>query len=916
MPERTLAVIDGNSLLHRAFHALPVTMTAPDGRPTNAAYGFVSMLLKLTESFSPDGLIVAFDRGRPAFRSEVLERYKVHRPPTPDELRPQFGIVKELLAAMNVPVVECEGWEGDDLLGTFAQRGEDAGMRVLLFTADKDAYQLVTERVNVVSTKKGITDIVVYDPAAVEERLGVRPDQVADFLGLKGDTSDNIPGVPGIGEKTAAKLIQQYGSLDAVLEHADEVPGKVGENLRENMDEARASRTVATIRRDVPVECDIHTCVWGGIDADAVARVFTAYRMVSLVERVLALGRRTTAANGAPEPTSAEASAPAAPPAGPDMAATLGWEVVSEERAPAAPAPPAGLWPLVTGAEALAALRAALDEGATVACAIDTVGDSLFPCLEAAFALPSARVAVLEEGDLAPALLDCLERGVLVSPDLKALVQRVAPPGEKGSGVERYLTAWAPERTFDIAVAAYVLESNRSAYDVATLYGELTGRALLVPGEPRERAAAHAQAALELAPVLRERLTRDGAWECFETIESPLVPVLVRMEDAGLRVDTTVLAGLAEELGAGIELVRAEIFELAGTQFLVDSPKQLGEVLFDKLNLPTGHRTKTGWSTDAKVLSSLAPSFPIAAKVIEYREMAKLKSTYVDALPRLVAADGRLHTTINQTVAATGRLSSSNPNLQNIPVRTPLGQRIRAAFIPARAGDLIVSADYSQIELRILAHLSEDPGLIDAFTSGDDFHAETAARVFGVAHDEVTPEHRRRAKAVNFGIVYGISSHGLSESLKIARPEAQAMIDRYFAAYPKVREYLDRIVSEAHQTGYAVTLFGRRRWIPELRSSNFNLRSFGERTAMNHPMQGTAADIMKLAMIAVDDALLAEGFEARMVLQVHDELVFESPAQEVERLADMVHAAMESVVALSVPIDAHVSWGDDWASAK
>jgi DNA polymerase-1 len=919
MADRVLAVIDGNSLLHRAFHALPVTMTAPDGRPTNAAYGFVSMLLKLTESFRPDGLVVAFDKGRPVFRSEVLERYKVHRPPTPGELKPQFGIVKELLAAMNVPVVECEGWEGDDLLGTFAMRGEHAGMRVLLFTGDKDAYQLVTERVSVVSTKKGITDIVVYDPAAVEERLGVRPDQVADFLGLKGDTSDNIPGVPGIGEKTAAKLIQQYGSLDAVLEHADEVPGKVGENLRANMDEARASRTVATIRRDVPVECDIHTCVWGGIDADAVARVFTSYRMVSLVERVLHLGRRVE--SGAPAPTAtppAEAAPPLAPAphAGPDIAASLGWEVVSEERVAARPAATADSWPLLTGADALAALRAALDEGATVACAIDTASDSLFPCLESAFALPSGQVAILEEADFAPALLDCLARGTLVSPDLKALVQRAAPPGEKDSGIERYLAAWKPERTFDIAVAAYVLESNRSAYDVVTLYGELTGRALLVPGEPRERAAACARAALELAPILRERLTRDGSWECFETIDSPLVPVLARMEDAGLRVDTTVLVGFAGELADGIELLRAEIFELAGTQFLIDSPKQLGEVLFDKLNLPTGHRTKTGWSTDAKVLTSLAPSYPIASKVIEYREMTKLKSTYVDALPRLVAVDGRLHTTFNQTVAATGRLSSSNPNLQNIPVRTPLGMRIRAAFIPARTGDLIVSADYSQIELRILAHLSEDEGLIEAFTSGEDFHTETAARVFAVPHDELTPEHRRRAKAVNFGIVYGISSHGLSESLKIPRSEAQAMIDRYFAAYPKVREYLDRTVSEAHQNGYAVTLFGRRRWIPELRSSNFNLRSFGERTAMNHPMQGSAADIMKLAMIAVDDALRAEGFVSRMVLQVHDELVFESSPDEVDRLADMVHSAMEGVVALSVPIDAHVSWGSDWASAK
>jgi DNA polymerase-1 len=929
MSERTLAVIDGNSLLHRAFHALPVTMTAPDGRPTNAAYGFVSMLLKLTESFHPDGLIVAFDKGRPAFRSEVLERYKVHRPPTPGELKPQFGIVKELLAAMNVPVVECDGWEGDDLLGTFAERGEDAGMRVLLFTGDKDAYQLVTDRVNVVSTKKGITDIVVYDPAAVEERLGVRPDQVADYLGLKGDTSDNIPGVPGIGEKTAAKLIQQYGSLDEVLAHADEVPGKVGENLRASFDEARASRTVATIRRDVPVECDIHTCVWGGIDADAVARVFTEYRMVSLVERVLALGRRAAGGAGTaenstvatpPAPSPSSRSYPAPPADGPDLAVSLGWEVVSEEdalaRVSTAVAPDGGPWPVVTGTDASSALRGAIEEGGEVAAAIDASSDNLFPCMEGAFALPDRRVAIIEEADLPGMLLEVLAKGRLVSPDLKALVQRVAPPGESASGVERYLDAWSPERAFDIGVAAYVLESNRSSYDVATLYAELLGRALPGPADPRERVAVHAQAAAEMAPVLLQRLERDQDLECYRRIEAPLVPVLARMEDAGLRVDTSVLAGLAEELTVGIERLRAEIFELAGTQFTIDSPKQLGEVLFDKLQLPTGHRTKTGWSTDAKVLTSLAPSFPIAARVIEYREMTKLKSTYVDALPRLVAADGRLHTTINQTVAATGRLSSSNPNLQNIPVRTPLGMRIRAAFIPAREGDLIVSADYSQIELRILAHLSEDEGLIDAFTTGEDFHHETAARVFAVPHDEVTPEHRRRAKAVNFGIVYGISSHGLSESLKIPRAEAQAMIDRYFAAYPGVRAYLDRTVTDAHGCGYAVTLFGRRRWIPELRSSNFNLRSFGERTAMNHPMQGTAADIMKLAMIEVDRRLRAEGFEARMVLQVHDELVFESSPEEVERLADMVHTAMESVAELRVPIDAHVSWGKDWASAK
>ena len=911
MPERTLAVIDGNSLLHRAFHALPVTMTAPDGRPTNAAYGFVSMLLKLTESFWPDTVIVAFDKGRPAFRTEALERYKVHRPPTPDELRPQFAICKELLGAMNVPVVECEGWEGDDLLGTFAERGEAEGMRVLLFTADKDAYQLVTDRVSVVSTKTGITDIVVYDPAAVEARLGVRPDQVADFLGLKGDTSDNIPGVPGIGEKTAAKLIREYGSLNAVLEHADEIKGKVGENLRANMDEARVSRTVATIRRDVPVECDLEISPWGAIDGDAVVRVFNEYRMVSLVERVLALGRKhVRRANG-------EEDAAESWPAGARHAGTPDSDVPAEwsDKAPAT-CEAATLWPVLTGDPAAEAFETALASVATVAAVAGEAGGSLFPADDLALALPQGAVALFESEAAADALHRAFSCATLVAPDLKALVQRYAPPGDKHSRLAAFADSWDPARTFDVAVAAYVYESNRSAYDISTLYGELMGTPLAACEDPKAETAAHAQGALALASVLRERLERDGGWECYASIELPLIPVLARMEDVGLGVDTEVLADLAAELGVRIEAIRAEIFELAGTEFTIDSPKQLGEVLFDTMGLPSGRRTKTGYSTDAQVLGGLAPSYPIACKVIEYREMTKLKSTYIDALPRLIGEDGRLHTTFNQTVAATGRLSSSNPNLQNIPVRTELGRRIRAAFVPAARDDVIVAADYSQIELRILAHLSGDPSLVEAFTSGRDFHTETAARVFGLDRDHVDAEHRRRAKAVNFGIVYGISSHGLSESLGIGRGEAQEMIDRYFVAYPKVRSYLDETVAEAHRTGFAVTLYGRRRPIPELRSGNFNLRSFGERTAMNHPMQGTAADLMKIAMIEVDRRLIAEGFASRMVLQVHDELVFEAPRGEIERLSAMVHEAMEGVAELAVPLSASISWGEDWASAK
>jgi DNA polymerase-1 len=925
VPDRTLAVIDGNSLLHRAFHALPVTMTAPDGRPTNAAYGFISMLLKLTESFWPDGLVVAFDKGRPKFRSDVLERYKIHRPPTPDDLRPQFGIVKELLAAMNVPVVECEGWEGDDLLGTFALRGEQAGMKVLLFTGDKDAYQLVTGLVSVVSTKKGITDIVVYDPAGVEERLGVRPDQVADFLGLKGDTSDNIPGVPGIGEKTAAKLIQQYGSLDGVLAHADEVPGKVGENLRENSEGARQSRTVATIRTDVPVDCDIDNCMWGDIDSDAVVRVFGAYRMVSLVERVLALGRKhnrrglesaEVASALAPGGANAAAAAEAAPAR--DLLAEFGEPVdvrgAQSESATPACAPEA--WPTITGPEALAALQAELAKGSVVAAAADDAGESLFPCDDIAFALPSGKVAIVEGADASDALVDVLGRGTLAAPDLKGLIQRCAPPGDRHSKLGPYLEAWEARRTFDVSVAAYVLESNRSAYDVPTLYGELAGHALPACDDALARMGAHAQGAFLLRGLLLDRLQKDESLDCYQRVDLPLIPVLARMEDVGLGVDVEVLADLAAEFGTRIDAARAEIFELAGTEFVIDSPKQLAEVLFEKLHLPSGRRTKTGFSTDAQVLGMLADDHPIAAKVIEYRELTKLKSTYVDALPRLIGEDGRLHTTFNQTVAATGRLSSSNPNLQNIPVRTDLGKRIRAAFIPARRGDVIVSADYGQIELRILAHLSKDAELIQAFTGGLDFHTQTAARVFDLDPGHLDAEHRRRAKAVNFGIVYGISAHGLSTQLRIERAEAQEMIDRYFAAYPRVRAFLDETVVHAHETGYAVTMYGRRRYIPELRSANHNLRSFGERTAMNHPMQGTAADIMKLAMIAVDRRLQAEGFESRLVLQVHDELVFEAPRGEVDRLSEMVHAEMDGVVQLAVPVETSISWGDDWAAAK
>jgi DNA polymerase-1 len=886
MAARTIAVIDGNSLLHRAFHALPETMTAPDGRPTNAAFGFISMLIKLMTDVRPDGVVVAFDRGKPAFRTEALAQYKIHRPPTAESLKAQFPMVKHLLEALGVPIVELDGWEGDDVLGTLARRGEEAGINVLLVTGDRDAYQLVTDTVKVVTTRKGVTDIVVFGPEEVVERYGVSPAQIPDYLGLKGDASDNIPGVPGIGEKTAAKLLQEFGSLDEILARAHEIPGRVGSNLVEHADAARASRAVATIVCDVPVYLDVSEVGFGGFDREAIARAFGEVRFTALLERVLALDVASggSASNDTPVdiPTQAVAAA----------------------------------CECVVGEDAMAAVRAwAQDDGPQVGVAVGTAGDTLFADHSQLGVASGARTALVEGEEFSEALIALLSHGKVVAQDAKALIGEVCPPDEA------LPCLWEPQagderRLFDCAVAAYLLESARSSYELSALHADYLGSPLATGSKDFPEAAVMAGAAVELAPELERRLDADGSLDVFRRIEMPLVPVLVRMERVGVGIDTGVLASLADETSEGIEGLRAEIHELAGCDFVIDSPKQLAEVLFDKLGLPPQKRTKTGFSTDASVLGALSALHPIAEKIVAYRELTKLKSTYIDALPRMLGEDGRLHTSFNQTVAATGRLSSSSPNLQNIPVRTEFGRRIRAAFIPAVEGDVMVSADYSQIELRVLAHLSGDEGLIDAFTSGEDFHTATAARVFGVAPDAVEPGMRARAKAVNFGIVYGQSAHGLADSLKITHVEAQAMIDRYYDAYPGVRRYLDDTVATAHREGFAVTMFGRKRRIPELKSSNYNLRSFGERTAMNHPMQGSAADIMKLAMIEADRALYSSQLTARMVLQVHDELVFEAPATEVEELTRMVRSAMSGVAEMAVPLEVSVASGCNWASAK
>lgn len=911
---RTFAVIDGNSLMHRAFHAVPPTMNAPDGRPTNAIFGFLNMFLKMIDAFNPDGVVVAFDKGKPRVRMEMLPQYKAQRPPMDPDLHAQFPMIKELLTALNVPILQSEGWEGDDILGTMARLGEEAGCDMLLVTGDRDMYQLVTEHVNVVSTRKGLSDVAIMTPESVDDLYhGITPALVPDFYGLKGDTSDNIPGVPGIGPKKASALIAQYGSLDEVIAHADEVKGKMGENLRAHIDDALLSRKVATIRTDAPVELDFGATSFPAFSADEVSAALGALGITAMQNRFLSL-------IGGEGGAAATASA---------------FEIPAVSRAAAG------------DAEALAAAAAeisrAIEAGEWIAAVVDDDKEegALFGLTRTLWLATSKGLLALEEGDggttavvdgfnfahgvIAGVLARLFMEGRVASPDTKALLHELSPVDSSEPELMDPL-AVDSTRIFDTVVAAYLLDSDRSEFDEAYLADTYLQMALPAvrgaegAGEDAPAPAARTAAlTLALVPPLRDRMARENAANVFDGIEMPLVPVLAKMERAGMLVDPDRLHSLSEGLATQITEVERSIRDLAGDEtFNIGSPMQLSHVLFDVMGLPTKglKKTKRGYySTNAKVLSDLARDHEIVRLILDWREKSKIKSTYLDTLGPLRRGDGRVHTTYNQTITATGRLSSSDPNLQNIPTRSELGRTVKTAF-SAGEGSVFLAVDYSQIELRLLAHLSGDEHLVRAFNEGEDFHAETAARVFGVPVSEVTPDLRSRAKAVNFGIVYGQQAYGLSQSLHISMAEARDMIDRYYEAYPGVRTFLDNVVARAKQTGYAETMYGRRRHIPELKAKNPQLRGFGERTAMNHPMQGTAADIIKIAMARVSRRLEEEGFAAHMILQVHDELDFECPVEEVERLTAMVQDVMEHVVDLRVPLIAEASTGITWADAK
>lgn len=907
-----LMVIDGNSIINRAFYGIRL-LTTKDGTPTNAVYGFLNILLKLLEEEKPDALCVTFDRKAPTFRHLAYEGYKAQRKGMPDELAAQLPLLKEVLEAMNIPRYEMDGWEADDLIGTISVKDTAAGWDTVIVTGDKDSLQLVTDttRVKLVSTRMGQTTTKEMTPESFREAYGFDPIHMVDLKALMGDTSDNIPGVKGIGEKTAMDLIQRYGSVEAIYADLDGVEAKpaVLKKLAEGADQAKMSYDLALIHTDAPIDFTPEANTRREPDGPALYNLFLKLEFNKLIDR---LGLKA--------------------PQG---------EVPQEEQ--------------VTGTctSEVVTGRARAEELLEIWRKQDSVD---------VLALPGLDVVAVEhwetETDSHAAVLmaDRLEgynevlKALFASDikkcthDVKTLLSRLLAEGIEGGGF-----------VFDTALAAYLLAPTDGSYELETLGmrwfnheflkakdtylakdafaplgafedARAAGEDPYAGAEDREKAAqavgrplgvllSHCALIGALRDPMAARLTELGMDRLYYQVELPLCPVLAEMEQAGVLVDRSALTAFGEMLDGRIQADEAVIYDLAGETFNINSTQQFGHILFEKLGLPPVKKTKTGYSTSAEVLEKLRDRHPIVEAVLDYRQLAKLKSTYVDGLTKVIAADGRIHTSFQNTVTATGRLSSTEPNLQNIPVRTELGAELRKMFV-APAGKVLVDADYSQIELRLLAHIAGDEHMIAAFRSGEDIHTVTASQVFGVDPEQVTHEMRRRAKAVNFGIVYGISDFSLSQDIGVTRAEAKEYMEKYFEKYSGVRAYMDAVVERAKADGYVSTLLGRRRWLPELKSSNFNMRSFGERVALNMPIQGTAADIIKVAMIRVRDRLAEEGLEARLILQVHDELIVECPEGEAERVKALLTYEMEHAAELSLPLTAEAHAGRSWAQAK
>jgi DNA polymerase I len=840
-----LFLVDGNNLAYRAYFALPEELATTEGFPTNALLGFTNMLFKLLSDYKPKGVAVAWDT-RPVHRAAVAEAadvvYKEGRRPMADLLREQFPYFRPIVEAFGYRNLEFEGWEADDVIATLATRADGAGVRTCVVSTDRDAFQLVSENVCLMMTPRGVSDVQVYTPDRVEARYGIRPDQIPDFIGLKGDTSDNIPGVPGIGDKTAGQLIAQYGSVEGVLEHLDELSPGRRKNIAEHEADARASKELATMRRDLELDCDPSELVLSPPDRSELREMFRRFEFRGLLSRIDTLEEAV--------PAAARIVAGTAAP----------WRETSE-------------LPQLEGEVAVAVH----DDRIAVARAGESVLVAPLPA------------------DLPAALRSCR----VIAHDYKSLPRLTQLPLE------------------DTLIAAYLIEPGRPAYELEDLAAEYGVEAIPEPAaeEETEALVRAAEVPRRLAPLLRARLRERGSQDLYDRVELPLTAVLAAMEDSGVKIDTYRMGEITARLADRVEELEARAYELAGEEFMLGSTQQLARVLFETLGLTPGRKGKTGYSTDTRVLRTIRDEHPIVEVIEEWRELTKLLNTYLGPLPSLIGDDGRLHTHFNQAVASTGRLSTSNPNLQAIPIRTELGREIRSAFV-AEAGHRLISADYSQVELRILAHVSGEPKLREAFARGEDIHAATAAEVLGKEQATLTKDERNVAKMVNFGIIYGISSFGLSENLEIPREDAQAYIDTYLARFPLVQDFIQRTIEQAERDGYVTTLFGRRRPVPEIRASNRQTRSLGERLAVNSVMQGTAADIIKVAMVRIHQRLRDEGRSARLVLQVHDELLVEAPDAETSTVKELVREEMCNAYPLDPPLAVDVGAGDNWNEAK
>ncbi|WP_110114083.1 DNA polymerase I [Bacillus sp. CGMCC 1.16541] len=874
---KKLVLIDGNSIAYRAFFALPL-LNNDKGIHTNAVYGFTMMLMRILEEEKPSHLLVAFDAGKTTFRHETFKEYKGGRQKTPPELSEQFPFIRELLDAYNIKRYELENYEADDIIGTLSAQAEREGFDVKVISGDKDLLQLVSERVTVDITRKGITEVDSYTPAFIDEKYGITPAQIVDMKGLMGDSSDNIPGVPGVGEKTALKLLKEHHTVEQLLESIDQVSGKkLKEKLEDNKELAVMSKKLATIFREAPIEVTVNDVHYEGHDGEKIAKLFKELGFNSLLDK---LGYEA-------EETKEEFE-------------EMGYEIVTDVTEKM----------LTTNSALIVEL---FDENYHHA---DIIGFGVVN--EAGKYFLSAEVG--------------LQSDVFVSWLNDAQMKKVVFNAKKSSVALKWKGIDLQGVYHDVMIASYIINPSDANDDLATIakqkgylqvqsdetvYGKGAKRKVPEQEVLAEHVVRKALAAYHLENQLTDELKENEQYKLFEDLEMPLSLVLGEMEYQGVKIDMDRLNNMGTEIGKRLEEIEQKIYKLAGESFNINSPKQLGVVLFETLDLPVIKKTKTGYSTSADVLEQLADKHEIIPEILHYRQLGKLQSTYIEGLKKVVYEEtDKVHTRFTQTLTQTGRLSSTDPNLQNIPIRLEEGKKIRQAFVPSQKDWVIFAADYSQIELRVLAHIANDEKLIDAFQNDLDIHTKTAMDVFHVEKDAVTSNMRRQAKAVNFGIVYGISDYGLSQSLGITRKEAGQFIERYLESFPGVKEYMDDIIRDAKEKGYVTTLLQRRRYLPEITSRNFNLRSFAERTAMNTPIQGTAADIIKKAMIRMADRLKEEGLQSKLLLQVHDELIFEAPRDEVEVLTKLVPEVMEEALELKVPLKVDYSYGDTWFDAK